>query len=122
MNARWRVWSPWLGWMAVCGCLNPQPDTIPLSSGPVTPSAVTDGSDEPAAVTPGSSTGGVSPPADEGHAPPAQRPAELASDAGVAPPDAGGGIPSNPAVSTFSATDAGLLDPDAGVPPGSAGD
>ncbi|MEY4550760.1 MAG: hypothetical protein RL685_6955 [Pseudomonadota bacterium] len=124
MSVRWRVWSPWLGWMALWGCLNPQPDTGPLSTGPVAPAPALDGNagQTPALTPPGSPTDGPNGFGDEDPAPPSEGLVGTAPDAGVAPSDAGGPIPPNPAVSTFSATDAGLLDPDAGVPPDSATD
>jgi hypothetical protein len=115
MSARLRSWSPWLALAALWACLNPQPDTNPLSP-EATP--VVDVSAPP--TVPGNSNEGggmVAQGPDPDRAPPATPPAAggggFDPDAGAPPaqPDAGSGADAV----TFSTTDAGTLAPDAGA-------
>lgn len=112
MSPRARRRSPWWGLFLWAGCLNPQPDTNPLSpeaNGAATP--VVDVSPPAPAPEPGSGT----PPAVTGSSG-ASEPEGLvdrsSEDAGA--PDAGATQDRTPV--TFSTNDAGLLQPDAGPP------
>ena len=122
MSTRGRFWSPWLGLAAVWGCLNPQPDTGPLRTGPAAPDVAIELSppnETPTGTSPGSSSGeGLDPDS----RPSAQQPMGMIQDAGVPPADAAPPNPVTPAVSTFSTRDAGALDPDAEVTPDPVGD
>lgn len=116
MNLRWRSWSPWLGLATWAACLNPQPDTDPLATGPTAPAVVDVNPGEMAPTPPFLAED----PDEQNSTPPAQVPAgNAAPDAGV--PAADAGPLGDPAVSPFATTDAGLIDPDAGVAPGSTG-
>lgn len=118
MSCRIPSRSPWWGLVLLGGgCLNPQPDTNPLS-----PEATSSVDVSPPSSAPGSPVqpaAGGSATANEGPDGPS-RPADRgAGDAGT-PPEPDAGAPQERTPVTFSATDAGPLDPDAGAP--SSGD
>lgn len=110
MSHRTRRRGPWWGLVLLGGCLNPQPDTNPLS--PEANGAPVVDTLPPA--SPPMPAGGAAPAANSN--PEDRSPEGLLAgepDAG-APPQPDAGAPQDRIPVTFSATDAGLLQPDAG--------